>query len=181
MVRRCAAIHRVNMVCFHGEISILYSWKNACSGVIVENSHQEDMVKFSLQKMYLKNIPPDNVVRNKLLENQGLCMSGKFNFFLGQGIVKEFYVVSAKNEILQKCFTFQPEKLGYLVLDVSFLLNSSNFWLQYCQGNLNLHQGKCQGTLINHKCMNPENKINYPHKGAGMELYSLVWYTTTSL
>ena len=30
-------------------------------------------------------------------------MSGKFKFFQGQGIVREFYVVSVKNEILLKC------------------------------------------------------------------------------
>ena len=29
-------------------------------------------------------------------------MSGKFNFFQGQGIVREFYVVSGKNEFLLK-------------------------------------------------------------------------------
>ena len=30
-------------------------------------------------------------------------MSGKFNFFPGQGIVREFYVVSVKNGYLLKC------------------------------------------------------------------------------
>ena len=30
-------------------------------------------------------------------------MSGKFKFFQGQGIVREFYVESGKNEILLKC------------------------------------------------------------------------------
>ena len=30
-------------------------------------------------------------------------MSGKFIFFQGQGIVREFYVVSGKNECLLKC------------------------------------------------------------------------------
>ena len=30
-------------------------------------------------------------------------MSGKFNFFQGQGIVREFYVVSVKNRYLLKC------------------------------------------------------------------------------
>ena len=30
-------------------------------------------------------------------------MSGKFNFFQGQGIVREFYVVSGKNESFLKC------------------------------------------------------------------------------
>ena len=30
-------------------------------------------------------------------------MSGKFNFFQGQGIVREFYVVSGKNECFLKC------------------------------------------------------------------------------
>ena len=30
-------------------------------------------------------------------------MSGKFKFFQGQGIVREFYVVSGKNEYLLKC------------------------------------------------------------------------------
>ena len=30
-------------------------------------------------------------------------MSGKFNFFQCQGIVREFYVVSGKNECFLKC------------------------------------------------------------------------------
>ena len=30
-------------------------------------------------------------------------MSGKFKNFPGQGIVREFYVVSVKNEVLLKC------------------------------------------------------------------------------
>ena len=30
-------------------------------------------------------------------------MSGKFKFFQGQGIVREFYVLSGKNECLLKC------------------------------------------------------------------------------
>ena len=30
-------------------------------------------------------------------------MSGKFKFFQGQGIVREFYVVSGKNRYLLKC------------------------------------------------------------------------------
>ena len=30
-------------------------------------------------------------------------MSGKFKFFQGQGIVREFYVVSVKNRYLLKC------------------------------------------------------------------------------
>ena len=30
-------------------------------------------------------------------------MSGKFKFFQGQGIVREFYVVSVKNRYLQRC------------------------------------------------------------------------------
>ena len=30
-------------------------------------------------------------------------MSGKFKFFQGQGIVREFYVVSVKTEVLLKC------------------------------------------------------------------------------
>ena len=30
-------------------------------------------------------------------------MSGKFEFFQGQGIVREFYVVSVKNRYLLKC------------------------------------------------------------------------------
>ena len=30
-------------------------------------------------------------------------MSGKFKFFQGQGIVREFYAVSGKNECLLKC------------------------------------------------------------------------------
>ena len=42
-------------------------------------------------------------------------MSWKFNFFQGQGIVREFFDVTLKNEILQKCqgnvrnFTLQPD------------------------------------------------------------------------
>ena len=45
-------------------------------------------------------------------------MSGKFKFFQGQGIVREFCDVSGKNEILQKCqgiLHFSLMKLGCLV------------------------------------------------------------------
>ena len=34
---------------------------------------------------------------------QGSYASGKFYFFQGQGIVREFYVVSGKNECFLKC------------------------------------------------------------------------------
>ena len=34
---------------------------------------------------------------------QGSYASGKFKFFQGQGIVREFYVVSGKNECFLKC------------------------------------------------------------------------------
>ena len=53
-------------------------------------------------------------------------MSGKFKFFQGQGIVREFCDVSGKNEIMQKCqgyvgeFTFQPDEAGVFGPDVSF-------------------------------------------------------------
>ena len=30
-------------------------------------------------------------------------LSGKFNFFQGQGIVREFYYLSGKNKILSNC------------------------------------------------------------------------------
>ena len=50
-----------------------------------------------------------------VVSNQEICMfqftgfirvremSGKFKFFQGQGIVREFYVVSGKNEFFLKC------------------------------------------------------------------------------
>ena len=38
-------------------------------------------------------------------------------------------------------FTFQPDEARIFDPDVSSLLHSLNFLLQYCQGNLNLHQG----------------------------------------
>ena len=38
-------------------------------------------------------------------------------------------------------FTLQLDEARIFGPDVSFLLNSSNFWLQYCLGNLNLCQG----------------------------------------
>ena len=53
-------------------------------------------------------------------------MSGKFIFFQGQGIVREFCDVSGKNEI-EKCqgiLHFGLMKLECLVPDIFFLLNS---------------------------------------------------------
>ena len=41
--------------------------------------------------------------RSRSKVKQGSYASGKFNFFQGQGIVREFYVVSGKNECLLKC------------------------------------------------------------------------------
>ena len=38
-------------------------------------------------------------------------------------------------------FTFQLDKTRIFGPYVSLLLNSTNFWLKYCQGNLNLCQG----------------------------------------
>ena len=67
-------------------------------------------------------------------------------FFQGQGIVREFCDVAGKIEILQRCqlvnSTFQPGEARIFGPDVSCLLNSSNSWLQYCQGNLNLCLGR---------------------------------------
>ena len=37
------------------------------------------------------------------LHYQGSYASGKLKFFQGQGIVREFYYLSGKNEILSKC------------------------------------------------------------------------------
>ena len=48
-------------------------------------------------------------------------------------------------------FTFPPDEAKMFVF---FMLNSLNFQLCYCQGNLNISQ-RCQGTLVNPKCMNP--------------------------
>ena len=62
-------------------------------------------------------------------------MSGKFKFFQGQGIVREFCDVSGKNEILQKCqgnvkeFYISADEAGMFGPDVSFLLNSPKFSL----------------------------------------------------
>ena len=54
-------------------------------------------------------------------------MSGKFYFFPGQGIVREFCDVSGKNEILQKCqgsLHFNIMKLECFVPMYLFLLDS---------------------------------------------------------
>ena len=60
-------------------------------------------------------------------------MSGKFKIFQGQGIVREFYVVSEKNECLLKCqgnvrefFNFQPYDENYKMARAVFL----TFWIQ---------------------------------------------------
>ena len=64
-------------------------------------------------------------------------MSGKFNFFQGQGIVKEFYVVSVKKGYLLKCqgnvrefynfqFVSNDEKQKIASLRAVFL----TFWIQ---------------------------------------------------
>ena len=54
-------------------------------------------------------------------------MSGKFIFFQGQGIVREFCDVSRKNEIFAKIsgnFTFQPDKEARMFgPDIFILLN----------------------------------------------------------
>ena len=49
---------------------------------------------------------------------QGKLMSGKFEFFQGQGVVRGFYVVSGKNECLLKC---QGKCQGILQLTISNL------------------------------------------------------------
>ena len=57
-------------------------------------------------------------------------MSGKFKFFQGQGIVREFCDVSGKMKFCKNVremsgnFTFQPDEAGLLGPNVSFLLNS---------------------------------------------------------
>ena len=65
-------------------------------------------------------------------------MSGKFKFFQGQGIVREFYVVSGKNECLLKCqgnvrefYNFQlvsnDEKMASAVF-LTFWIQAKSFW-----------------------------------------------------
>ena len=67
-------------------------------------------------------------------------MSGKFNFFQGQGIVREFYAVSGKNECLLKCqgnvrefYNFQlisndeKQKLASAVF-LTFWIQAKSFW-----------------------------------------------------
>ena len=44
-----------------------------------------------------------NLAQEKVWLVQGSYASGKFKIFQGQGIVREFYVVSVKNECLLKC------------------------------------------------------------------------------
>ena len=46
---------------------------------------------------------PVKVLHAASSESQGSYASGKFKFFQGQGIVKEFYIVSVKNGYLLKC------------------------------------------------------------------------------
>ena len=45
-------------------------------------------------------------------------------------------------------------------LDVPFFLNSWNFRLRYCQGNLNLCQGKSKGILLSPICGNPDTVMH---------------------
>ena len=67
-------------------------------------------------------------------------MSGRFKFFQGQGIVREFYVVSGKNECLLKCqgnvrefYNFQlvsideKQKMASAVF-LTFWIQAKSFW-----------------------------------------------------
>ena len=92
-------------------------------------------------------------------------MSGKFDFFVVKELPGNSVMCQGKMKFCKKNvremsgnFTFQPDEARMFCPDVFFLLNSLNFRLQYCQGNLNLRQGKvrkCQKILVSPKCMNP--------------------------
>ena len=83
-------------------------------------------------------------------------MSGKFNFFQGQGIVREFCDVSGKNEILQKCQEFYI--LTWWSWNVwsrcIFFAKFIKFSAPILSGKFELVSGKCQGILVSPKCMN---------------------------
>ena len=88
----------------------------------------------------------------------GSYMSGKFNFFQGQGVVREFCDVSGKNEILQEMsrnFTFQPDEAMMFGPDVIFFLIFIKFAVWILSGKFEFMWGKSQGILGNPKYMNP--------------------------
>ena len=61
--------------------------------------HHGHFVKENIQ-MNLNAVIPNVYITGFIRVRE---MSGKFNFFQGQGIVREFYVVSVKNGYLLKC------------------------------------------------------------------------------
>ena len=80
-------------------------------------------------------------------------MSGKFKFFQGQGIVKEFCDVSGKNEILQKCQGNVREFyiLAWWSWDVwsrcIFFAKFIKFSAPILSGKFEFVSGKCQGIV----------------------------------
>ena len=77
-------------------------------------------------------------------------MSGKFKFFQGQGIVREFCDVSGKNEILQrKC-----QGILYFSLDEAGMFGPDVFFVKFMKclapvlsGKFEFVSGKCQGIV----------------------------------
>ena len=83
----------------------------------------------------------ENPVHNAVRVFSCFSMSG--NSVMCQGKMK-----FAKNVWkMSGNFTFEPDEARIIGLNVAFLLNSSNFRLQYCQGNMNLRQGNAREFL----------------------------------
>ena len=61
------------------------------------------MLKLMDKKMKILHLYADILCLSKPGFIRVREMSGKFKFFQGQGIVREFYVVSGKNECFLKC------------------------------------------------------------------------------
>ena len=112
--------------------------------------------------------PDQNVVEHVVWSGSTLSgfihvreMSGKFNFFQGQGIVREFCDVSGKNESLQKC---QGNVREFYILTwwswnvwprCIFFAKFKKFSAPILSGKFEFVSGKCQGILVCPKCMNP--------------------------
>ena len=87
---------------------------------------------------------------------------GKFKFFQGQGIVREFFDMSGKNEILQKCQGnvrkfYISACWNWDVWSRCFLFaNFIKFSAPVPWGKFEFVSGNCLGILVSPKCLNPE-------------------------
>ena len=122
-------------------------------------------------------------------------MSGKFKFFQGQGILREFCDMSGKDEILQKCLGI----LHFNLMKLECLIPMYFFFFFFCcffffvkfikfsapilSGKFEFVSWKCQGIvrefLVSSKCMNPVSlkKCLYSQNGWFVSKFtnSFVW------